>query len=60
MNEIKEAINNLEVMSKALEKLSNDPKHYNSYYANYLEQSAWEMFKMSKELIQINYAFGGA
>ncbi len=59
MKEINEAISNLEVMSQTLEKLSNDPKHYNSYYANYLEQASWEMFKMSKELVQINYAFGG-
>ncbi len=59
MNEISNAIQNLETMSKALEKLSNDPKHYNSYYANHLEQLSWDLFKMGKELVQINYAFGG-
>lgn len=59
MEQIQESINTLETMSKTLEKLSNDPKHYNSYYAQYLEQISWEMFKMSKELVQINYAFGG-
>lgn len=60
MNEINEAINNLELMSKTLEKLSNKPENYNTYYSVYLEQMSWEMFKMSKELTQIGYAFGGA
>lgn len=59
MNEINEAINNLEAMSKTLEALSNKPENYNMYYAEYLAQMSWEMFKMSKELIQINHAFGG-
>ncbi len=60
MNEISNAIQNLEVMSQTLERLSNDPKHFNSYYANHLEQLSWELFKTAKELVQINYAFGGA
>lgn len=60
MTEITQAIQNLETMSKTLEVLSNKPENYNMYYAQYLEQMSWEMFKMSKELIQINYAFGGA
>lgn len=59
MNEINTAISNLELMSKTLEKLANRPENYNSYYAEYLEQYSWELFKMSKELTQIGYAFGG-
>lgn len=59
MNEITQAIKNLEIMSKALETLSNKPENYNKYYANHLETMSWEMFKMSKELVQIGYAFGG-
>lgn len=59
MKDIDEAIENLKVMSETLEKLANKQTNYNTYYATYLEQMSWEMFKMSKELMQINYAFGG-
>jgi hypothetical protein len=59
MNEISNAIENLELMSKTLEKLANKPENYNSYYGNHLEQMSWDMFKMSQELVQIGYAFGG-
>ena len=59
MNEINEAINNLDLMSKTLEKMANKPENYNTYYATYLEQYSWELFKMSKELVQISYTFGG-
>ncbi len=59
MNEISNAIHNLELMSKTLERLSNKPENYNTCYSTYLEQMSWEMFKMSKELTQIGYAIGG-
>ena len=59
MNEINEAINNLELMSKTLENMANRPENYNTYYSVYLEQYSWELYKMSKELTQIGYAFGG-
>jgi hypothetical protein len=59
MNEIYEAVNNLTLMSKTLEKIANSPENYNTYYAEYLEQYSWELYKMSKELTQIGYAFGG-
>jgi hypothetical protein len=59
MNQINEAVNNLEIMSKTLEEMANKPENYNTYYAEYLEQYSWELFKMSKELVQIGYAFGG-
>lgn len=59
MKEIYEAIENLKTMSESLEKLANTKTNYNTNYGTYLEQMSWEMFKMSNELVQINYVFGG-
>ena len=46
-------------MSEALEKFANKPENYNTSYAQYLENMSFEMYKMSKDLGQIGYAFGG-
>ena len=54
----KQAIQNLEIMSAALEKAANDPKNYNSPYAQYLEVMSWEMHKHAKELEEMNYLYG--
>lgn len=49
-NTIETAINNLEMMSDALEKAANNPKHYNTDFSYYLEQLSWEMHKNAREL----------
>lgn len=54
----KEAINNLEIMSTALEKAANKPENYNTEWAFYLEQMSWQMHKQANELRDIEYMFG--
>ena len=54
----KQAIQNLELMSVALEKAANDPKNYNSIFAQYLENMSWEMTKMSNDLKELKYIHG--
>ena len=54
----KQAIQNLELMSEALEKAANDPKNYNSPFAQYLENMSWEMSKMSNDLKELEYIHG--
>ena len=53
----KQAIENLEKMSAALDKAANDPKNYNSPYAQLLENMSWEMHKHAKELEELNYLY---
>jgi hypothetical protein len=55
----KEAISNLELMSKALEVASNSPQNYNSDWGFYLEQMSWQMHKQAKELKELSYLFDG-
>ncbi len=59
MNQISEAISNLEVISSALEKFANKHETYNSDYAYYLEHLSWEMSKHANELKEINFIYGG-
>lgn len=53
-----EAINNLELMSQALDKAANKPENYNTEWAYYLEQMSWSMHKHANELRDIEYLFG--
>ena len=59
MNEISESIKTLSLMSEKLQNFANDEKNYNSSYALYLDQLSAEMYKMTNELREINYMFGG-
>lgn len=52
-----EAINNLELMSQTLERVANEPKHYNTDWAYYLEQMSWQMHKHANELRDLEYLF---
>lgn len=53
-----EAINNLELMSKTLEKVANKPENYNTDWAYYLEQMSWSLHKQASELRELEYLFG--
>ena len=52
-----EAINNLEKMSVALEKVANEPENYNTEWAFYLEQMSWSLHKHAIELRDLSYLF---
>ncbi len=58
MNAISQAIKNLELSTKALDKFMNDPKHYNSIYSTYLETAVWEMHKQASDLRELQYQYG--
>jgi hypothetical protein len=49
-----DAIRNLEVMSKVIEKAANSPQNYNSKVGTYLEIMSWELHKYARELKEIN------
>lgn len=53
-----EAINNLELMSEALEKAASKPENYNTEWAYYLEQMSWSLHRHANELRDIEYMFG--
>lgn len=55
---ITEAIANMASTSKALEKFCNDPKNYNSYGAQLLEQMSWELHKQANDLRELQYMYG--
>lgn len=57
-NIIEEAIANMASTSKALEKFCNDPKNYNSYTSQLLEQMSWELYKQANDLRDIQYKYG--
>ena len=58
MNTAREAIKNLQVMSKELERLSNSPKVFPTAYGAYLEQMAQEMYRNSNDLAQLASYYG--
>lgn len=53
----KEAINNLELISNALEKVANKPENYNTEWAVYLEQMSLSLYKQANELRELEYLF---
>lgn len=55
---IQEAIANIASTSEALEKYCNDPKNYNSYGSQLLEQMSWELHKQANELKEFQYRYG--
>lgn len=52
-----QAINNLELISAALEKAANAPQNYNSEFAFHLERMSWEMHKQANELKALTHFF---
>jgi hypothetical protein len=58
MDNITEAIKNLEAVSCVLEKFANNNNFYNTDYGFYLENMSWEMSKHANELREINYSYG--
>ncbi len=50
MNNAQEAISSLEVMSSELERLSNEPRNYNTDYSIFLAQLSAEMYRNANEL----------
>ncbi len=58
VNVIEEAIANMASTSQALEKYCNDPKNYNSYGSQLLEQMSWELHKKSNDLKEFQYHYG--
>lgn len=55
---IEEAIANMSSTSAALDKYCNDPKNYNSYAAQLLEQMSWELHRQANDLKSIQYIYG--
>ncbi len=55
---LEEAIANMSLTSKALEKVCNDPKHYNSYFAQVLERMSWELHKQASDLREFQSSYG--
>ena len=56
----KQAIENLRMMSTALENAANKPENYNTPYAQHLEDISYEMFKHANQLQEIDYLYGVA
>lgn len=59
MSEINESIKILHLMSEKLENLSVNQKDKWPIHADYFDQLAAEIFKITNELKEINYMFGG-
>lgn len=57
-NTIDDVIANMTATSKALESFCNDPRNYNSYGAQLLEQMSWELHKQANDLREIQYMYG--
>lgn len=55
---IDEAIANIASTSEALEKFCNDPKNYNSYGSQLIEQLSWELHRQASELREFQYRYG--
>lgn len=57
-NIIQEAIANIASTSEALDKYCNDPKNYNSYGSELLEQMSYELHKQATQLKEFQYNYG--
>lgn len=55
---IQEAIANIASTSEALEKYCNNPKNYNSYGSQLLEQMSYELYKQANELKEFQCRYG--
>jgi len=58
MNTAQEAINNLQVMSKELERLSMNPKIFPTAFGAYLEQLSHQMYKDANDLTSLSSLYG--
>lgn len=57
-NIIQEAIANIASTSEALDKYCNDPKNYNSYGSELLQQMSYELHKQATQLKEFQYNYG--
>ena len=55
---INEAIANMASTSAALERFCHDPKNYNSFGAQLLENMSRELCKQANDLKEIQYMYG--
>jgi len=55
---IQEAIANIASTSEALEKYCNNPKNYNSYGSQLLEQMSYELYKQANQLKEFQSQYG--
>lgn len=58
MDTAQEAISNLQLMSKELERLSLNPKIFPTAYGAYLEQLAQDMYRNANELTSLASLYG--
>lgn len=58
MDTAAEAISNLQLMSKELERLSVSPKIYSTQFGAYLEQLSHEMWRNSNDLSSLSALYG--
>jgi len=55
---INDAIANIASTSAALERFCNDPKNYNSFGAQLLENMSRELGRQARDLEEIQYMYG--
>ena len=55
---IEEAIANIVSTSEALDRFCNDPKNYNSFGSQILEQMSWELHKQANLLREFKCDYG--
>ena len=58
MDKASDAISNLQIMSKELERLSMNPKIYSTQFGAYLEQLSHEMWRNSNDLTSLSSLYG--
>lgn len=58
MDKASDAISNLQIMSKELERLSMSPKIYSTQFGAYLEQLSHEMWRNSNDLTSLSSLYG--
>lgn len=55
--ELDEAIKNLEITMKALDRAASDEKIYNTDFGYMLEQMSWEMQRSASNLREMKYMY---
>jgi len=58
MNTAQEAINNLQVMSEELERLSMNPKIFPTQFGMYLQQLSHQMYRDANDLNSLSALYG--
>lgn len=58
MNAISDAVSLLQEASRILDEHANNPRNYNSIYANDFEIKAWEIYKHMVDIKEIQNRYG--